>query len=502
MEKKDISQPLDRKNQQSIQEPLNLVERAPEDTLKNRKILKIKPFGQAKTPKVKTTTAVFNITQAPQPVKSIPVTGQLDLSASNGSNSFFKQAMKSGISGEIQLNSGSASLDFFKGTKAQSEAKQPGEKKGGKQAPGENKILGNFVAKNGIGEGLFANKEPAAQTQDKPQTQTSFFGNTKPTWDTKNSLFGGMTSGANPADKDESKPAEKSKGLFDNLVKSSQASKKPAERSQAPAQETQKEAAQKDAEAKAKFPIDQSKFKDPTSKSLFDKPLEGSLFGSELKKSSTGLFSSIMAKTEGSTSTGLFSSVKAKADGSGSLFSGGLFSKLNSGDTSSFFKQNTAQAEDDETDKEAQEKEESVEPKKVEMKVKYESAYETVASSTVRDFKEQAVGSPPPDSGFGNGSVSLEARKQKEKDQSKGAEAPKVIMFVYRNQAKLVKHESILIPGVSVSKMLKSRKDAILMLTFKNCVKSGQSIKYWVKILFNEDKEAADFLEKVTEACK
>lgn len=489
MNKKDVTQPLDRKNQQRIQEPHNLVHRASDETLKNRKIFKLKPFDKSGTTKTTPTSAVFNISNDPKAVKSGPVSGQVGLEKKTGSNSFFKQGMKSGISGDFTLKPTSGSLDFFTGKKQlKDEKKEEVKTKADIEKTGENKLLGNFVAKNGIGEGMFANEK---QEPEKPKTQTSFFGNMQPNAGVKNSLFAGLGQNKNPEPEKQESSKETNQSLFSNLGKPKTTQEVPNQKEQKPAQEAQKEAGKNAPDSKDQFPIDQTKFKSSLTKPLFDKPLFGNTQESKLFSFGTK-----------PSSSGLFSSLKTKTDGNGSLFSGGLFSKLDSGTANSFFQNTTNQGEDDETDKEQQEKEESVDPKKVKMIVEYESAYNTLASSLVRDFKEQPVGGPSPDSGFGSGSVSLEMRKTGEGDKSKDAGSPKVVMFVYRNQAKLVKHESMLIGGVSWFKLLKSRKDGIILLTFKNCVKSGQAIKYWVKVLFNEDKEAEEFLEKLKENCK
>ena len=318
----------------------------------------------------------------------------------------------------------------------------------------EKKLLGDFVEKNGIGQGLF-NTSKSTPTQ-------GFFGNTNNNPNPQsNSLFGnlnnnGLFSAQNQTDKTKTDKTEPTADPKTNP----------------------------ETEPKEKFPIDQSKFKDPSKKSIFDNPIK------------TGLFDNLKSMS----TTGLFSSNKIQGDNKGSLFSGGLFSKLQSGDKTSFFQNNMGDAEDDDTDKEDdQGKEESVDPKKVKMLKEYTSAYDTLINTNIRDFKEQAAGQKPPEAGFGCGSVSLEVKKT-EKDSND--QKSNIVMFVYRNQAKVVRHQSILIKGLSTYKPLKSRKDAIILLTFKNCVESGKSVKYWVKVLFNEDNDAADFLKKLDEYYK
>lgn len=506
MQKQDLTNPLQRNNLEKQPLPDKPMKQASESVLETRKIVRMKPFGSNKNSNDKPTKAIFNFTSKAPGEELKPVSGKLTLKPTTSSLDFFRNGVQSmplggakPVSGKLDVKSGKGGLSFFtgigsgsgnqnkeenkkekqKGVKEIDNTQQKSEENKEKEKPQEIEkkkeetkeevapkneskgLFGNYVKQNNIGSGLFSNlissstKKSETNEQKKEEGQrSSLFGTSKP------SLSGGLFGSSTKTSSLFGSNTKPTGGLFGSMITKN------------PNSESSKKVA----------PIDQSKFNHEDSKPLFEKPVIGGLFDN-LKKTTSG---------------GLFSGLASTTNKEGGLFSGNLFSKTNQGDASSFFKKNNIDEvdEDEEGDEEAVQKDDSVDPSKVEMKVTYESQFDTAINLNVRDFKEQPVGGNPPEGGFGNGSVSLETIKpQKDGEQQQN----NTITFAYRNPAKLVKHQSILIKGVSSCQILKSRKDAIKMFTYKNDPESGQSIRFLVKILFNEDKDALSFKQKFDE---
>lgn len=217
-----------------------------------------------------------------------------------------------------------------------------------------------------------------------------------------------------------------------------------------------------------------------------------------------GLFSNLSQNlaTKDSKNSGLFSTFNKK-EGSGlfSSGSGGLFSNPGSsklfGDTagSGFFKNTEQRVDDDEEDDTPKEEAPvEVDESKIEKKVTFQEYYQKEVIVPVANFKEVKVGSPAPQEGFGAGSIALE-REIVEGDDKKEATT---LTIVFRNRAKLVKHQSLVIKGVSGYCYLKGRKEAVKVKTFKTEKNDEGQVKaqqYFVKVLFNEQSEAKEFTD-------
>jgi hypothetical protein len=477
MQKEDINTPLYRDNSKNKEKPIEVVKKASEEALKTRRIVQIKPFGEKKTSDTKPTKAIFNISNKVPVTQSKPVSGDFMLKPNSSSLDFFKKGTaKSGVSGELKIDPSKASMDMFQTKKidASNEEKPKEVEKEGEKKEEENKgsgLFGKFVENNKIGSGLFGNLVPqnASSEGQKDNKASGLFGSNNGV--AGSNSFGIKTGG--------SSLFGTSSGLFTNRTISISKTEEKAETKKEPVQKT---------EPVPSTPIDPKKFDDPSKKPLFSKPLDGGLFGSLANVKTSGIFSGL-----GKSTGGLFSNLSKVNN------KPGLFSNLPKTDGSSFFKKDLNEMEDDgEEDEEEQNKEESVDETKVEMKVQYQSDFDTLISCNVRNFKEQKSGSPPPEGGFGCGMVSLEIKKTKEGEANDG---PKTITFVYRNQAKLVKHQSVLLKGLCGHRLLKSRKDGLFMSAYKN-EEDNKPVKYIVKVLFNEEKDAADFVSELDKHVK
>lgn len=489
MQKQDIKNPLNRGDVGKEPAPAQVIKEADSSVLKTRKILKMNPFTSKKGDDTKPTKAVFNFSSKTPGNQTKGISGEITLKPTTSSLDFFRGSIKTApplenkkpVSGQITLTANPGSLDFFTGNKVtaknteeskkaeaeQKEAKpeepkkvdEAKEKETEKKEDTEQKksLFGDYVNANNLGSGLFSGLVTKKTVQSTPvanqQNQGSgLFG--------KGSSNGASLFGSSNTESSLFGKKMPTSGLF--APKQTPVEKKPSDSSQVEQ-------------------IDQKNFNDPNSKPLFDKPVIGGLFQT-LKSANSG---------------GLFSGLATSGNKEGGLFSGNLFSKAREGDSSNFFKKNNLDEveEDEDGEDDLQKKEDSTDPAKVEMKVTYKSEFDTVINLNVRDFKEQAVGGPAPDGGFGIGSVSLETKKPEE-----GAgptEKHNLVTFAFRNPAKLVKHQSNLIRGISTYKTLKSRKECVVMQTFKNKAEGSQLVKFIVKVLFNEDQDSQKFVEKL-----
>ena len=205
------------------------------------------------------------------------------------------------------------------------------------------------------------------------------------------------------------------------------------------------------------------------------------LFASFGKKDNAGLFNQ---------GAGLFSN----SSNSG-LFSGNGKSQLFGSTKGGFFKNTDERVEDaDEEDAVKEEAPVEVDESKIEKQVEFQEYYEKVVILPVANFKEQLSGSNAPQDGFSAGSVALE-REITEKA-VKGDASLDTLTIVFRNRAKLVKHQSLVIKGVSRYCFFKTRDEAIKIETYKMGKGSDGQVglqKYFVKILFNEASEAKKF---------
>jgi hypothetical protein len=249
-------------------------------------------------------------------------------------------------------------------------------------------------------------------------------------------------------------------------------------------------------------------------------PKKGGLFANLNNASSNGpgLFSSLAKKEGGLFSSlgnaskplGLFGAKSTSANGFGSFF------KTKTG--------NNQEEDDEEEDDEQKQEEESEDESKVEMKYQYKEIYQKIIQKSVSNFKEQLVGAPAPEGGFGLGTITLEklkeensetepkegdkkeeeeqeVKEQKEKQEEKQeekekGEQPEYTMFVFRNKAKLVKHQSMIIKGVSSYKVMKARKEGMCLVTVKQEKDEADKTvlkKCLVKVLFNDEKELLEF---------
>lgn len=205
------------------------------------------------------------------------------------------------------------------------------------------------------------------------------------------------------------------------------------------------------------------------------------LFASFGKTDSSGLFSQSGGMFGNSKKSGLFSN-----NGNSQLFGNAK---------GGFFKNTDERVEDaDEEDAVKEEAPVEVDESKIEKQVEFKEYYEKVVILPVANFKEQLVGSNAPQDGFSAGSVALE--REITEQTSKDNTGSDTLTIVFRNRAKLVKHQSLVIKGVSGYCVLKSRNEAIKIQTYKmEKGKDGQMAlqKYFVKILFNEASEAKKF---------
>jgi len=145
MQKEDMRKPLDRNNLDKQEEKVEIVKKASEETLKTRKIVQIKKFGQSNGSNTKPTKAVFNLSNATPQSTSGPISGDFTLKPVSSSLSFFKKGLSSGISGEIKINPATASMNFFKGqsstTTKPKEVKPEPEKKEVEETNGQGNSL-------------------------------------------------------------------------------------------------------------------------------------------------------------------------------------------------------------------------------------------------------------------------------------------------------------------------------------------------------------------------
>ena len=456
MQKQDIDTKLKRKEDENLPQEGKMLRKANADTLKERKIVNIKAFSKKESSGAEPSKAVFNFSSKVLGKNAKPVSGEFVLKPNSASLDFFGAKVQKSekkniapVSGEIDLKNTSNPISFFRGN-VQSTQKKEGfsqnqnqegvkfEKK--KEEPQEESkkeaekpaslLFGKKVEKEGIGSGLFKglvqSKENSKKQDGVDQEKTSGL------FSKSNNSFGsGLFSEMKASSTLFGNQTNNSSGLFST-------------KSEAKQQVGQGGPLKKGPPLGAK--TDPEKFNHPDAKPMFGEPVIGGLFDS-LKKANPN---------------GLFSGLAASNNTKGGLFSGKLFSGSKQADPSSFFKK--SHIEEQEEEDEEEEKEESVDESKVEMKFEYKEEYDKIISLGVRDFKEQAMGAPPPEGGFGNGSISLETQKQNiegkdgKNDVKTTEEKPQIITFVYRNQAKLVKHQSIIIKGLSSYKILKSRK--------------------------------------------
>ena len=391
MQKTDSTTPLDRNNLKT-QDAGTVLQKANQAKIEGRKILNIKPFGKKPNSETPVTKAKFMFNT--QPFKfgnnQAGISGKIDLKPTS-SMDFFKRGISSNNCGEINLNSKTASLDFFKGTKPVPKKEEPKKEESKKEEPKKEEtkkpeepvkepvkeqqeaksnggLFGNFVKDNKIGSGLFSGLVKANK-KDTPQTNSLLSGN-KP-----NSLFGSTNNSSGLFSQVKS-------SLFGNLSKPQET---PQENNSKPNNEP--------TPAKPQIPQpNPSLFNNPDTSSLFGKPVKGGLFDKLSQQKTTGLFSGLGNSDKNGTSSG-------------------LFSKLPEGVKSNFFQNNDNEQVEEDEDEEEQKKDESVDESKVKYLVTFESNFETLISKAVRNFKTQKVGGPAPDGGFGNGKVSLEKKK-------------------------------------------------------------------------------------------
>ena len=192
---------------------------------------------------------------------------------------------------------------------------------------------------------------------------------------------------------------------------------------------------------------------------LTDQP-KSSFLSNEPVKTKSGLFDGLLnPSTSNNTGCG------ANLFGNTSTPLTGMFSKVGTG----------AEGEEDEEavggdEDEVPGQDLASDPTKSTGTYKYESLSENLFSDNILNFKA--------DKGMGAGHLSVERLKSN-----------KNIHLVFRNGAKIVLYQGILLPGMSKVELLKGRLDALSVDT--GFFKDGKMNRQPVKIQFSDDKAAA-----------
>ena len=514
MEKRDTDIRMDRNSTIVPLKNNETVKKASPMSLKTRKIISFSDLRNCKPSDSKPTKAVFNLNKNEIGKGFVP------------------------FSGTLELKPQGASLDFFTGRFTnqnkvnQTEEKESdlnnNQKKITSNAQKKKDLFGEFIQQSGAGGSMFKNlvqkteeiksdkQEVKKESQEKkemtkPSTEETgntqnlgLFGKIKENTTTSIGFFGKSSFG------------NKSQSLFSNTnipLKTDESSTTSFNSKQSFSFGNKKPEGIIEKKELDKIPqssnVKQAKQKKETPNAFGGKGMFSNLVNKS-PQTSGGLFGGLVNKPDEKKEGGLFANL-AKNNNSGGLFSGGssgLFSNKPIGQ-SGFFKTNNDDEVEDNDEEEIPEKEESVDENLVEKKFDYKDKYTKLISKNVTNFKVRLVGGSSADIGLGLGSVALEELKPENEESNEAEKVPdqntKIIMFVFRNKAKRIQHQSMIIKGITVHYFLKSRKDGITILTLKNEEDKEGKItlrKYYVKILFGDADDAQEFSLKLNEVLK
>lgn len=204
-------------------------------------------------------------------------------------------------------------------------------------------------------------------------------------------------------------------------------------------------------------------------------PSTGGLFGNLLNPSSggSGLFSGLVEVNKTAKNTGT------------NIFTGNI--------SSTFLKpqeqpQEDENAEEDEEENDEHETEEQIDKAKSTGQYKYDETTSSMLVKEVANFKVNEI------QGYGKGRISIE----KVKDSTS-------VLLIFRNPAKLIKYQGLLVKGISTCDYMKGKDEAIFIISYTienkidetSQVEKKTTVRNNCKMQFNGVDDAKDVLEYV-----
>eukprot|EP01016_Furgasonia_blochmanni_P022161 TRINITY_DN2421_c0_g1_i6.p1 TRINITY_DN2421_c0_g1~~TRINITY_DN2421_c0_g1_i6.p1 ORF type:complete len:379 (+),score=93.94 TRINITY_DN2421_c0_g1_i6:100-1236(+) len=291
------------------------------------------------------------------------------------------------------------------------------------------------------------------------------------------------TNGTHGTTTDKSAPPEKKGGLFSSFLNTTipnTTESKPLfsglfgnrpERVQSKEKESDDDEDEKEEDSREKSP----KKHESNHKSPFANLLSMNTAAAPASSGGSGLFSSLLGGGSNTTTggSGFYSNL---------LGSGTTFSSLVNSNPGTFFKKNTDEDDEDDDGEGPDEQVASPEPDPSTLVVTAEikSDFDVLINKKVEKFKVDN------NNLLGQGSISFE--KLKEGD---------MYMLVFRNPAKRILYQGVLLPKISKSTYLNERKEAISIVCVTKQDPEAKPKKEIAKIMFLKTEECGEFKEKL-----